>query len=53
METKKYVNHCGESGCKCECDRSCGGDIEKCTSEVAVAKQCTHDCWCICKVGMN
>lgn len=43
-EQRKY---CGECGCSCVCDESCGGDTNKCTSKTAVQKKCTHhcDCW--------
>lgn len=40
-------NSCPECGCYCVCDGSCGGDVRKCTSKIALTKKCTHhcDCW--------
>jgi len=42
----EFRNYCGECGCHCECDGKCEGDYEKCTSEIALKKKCTHHCLC-------
>lgn len=39
-------NRCGECDCSCVCDGSCGGDVNKCTSKIALTKKCNHHCSC-------
>ena len=39
-------NSCPECGCSCVCDESCGGDVNKCTSKIALTKKCNHHCSC-------
>lgn len=37
---------CPECGCSCVCDESCGGDVNRCTSKIALTKKCNHHCNC-------
>lgn len=46
LNDKKGKNFCGECGCTCTCDKSCMGDINKCTSTKALEKGCRHCCDC-------
>ena len=40
------TNYCGGCGCECQCDEGCNGDWQKCTSEKALEKHCSHCCSC-------
>lgn len=45
-DVSEKENKCGECGCSCVCDGSCGGDVNKCTSKIALTRNCNHHCNC-------